>query len=369
MLLLGGVNPVYSLPPGAGFAEALAKVDFVVSFASLPDETSERAHLILPDHTPLESWGDAAPQPGVRSLVQPACGRSSTRRRSATRCSRWARAMGDRRRRAASGRELPLRARGGLVGHRLPRGPGARRRLRGGAPRRRAPGVGERRTDRVQGAPVRGRRGPTLVLPVPSPLLHDGRGANLPWLQETPDPVTKIAWQSWAEISHETAKALGVERGDVLAVETSFGRVEVPALPRGGIRDDVIAIAIGQGHSVGRCASHAARGPSGRGARRERDHAAAPAHRRDRRARLAHRARQGLRAPAPTRGSRSSSSPTTSAAPARASRVSLASLAAGGGAAHGGAGRGARRARQRTRSAGPTTPPTTRRPRAPIAGA
>jgi molybdopterin-containing oxidoreductase family iron-sulfur binding subunit len=100
-------------------------------------------------------------------------------------------------------------------------------------------------------------------MPVPSPLLHDGRGANLSWLQETPDPVTKVAWQSWAEISHETAKALGVERGDLLAVETATGRVELPALPRGGIRDDVIAIAIGQGHSVGRFASHTAEGRPG----------------------------------------------------------------------------------------------------------
>ena len=42
-----------------------------MSFASIPDETSARADLVLPDHTPLESWGDAAPRPGVRSLVQP----------------------------------------------------------------------------------------------------------------------------------------------------------------------------------------------------------------------------------------------------------------------------------------------------------
>jgi molybdopterin-containing oxidoreductase family iron-sulfur binding subunit len=107
-------------------------------------------------------------------------------------------------------------------------------------------------------APPFEEAGPYLVLPVPSPLLHDGRGANLSWLQETPDPVMKVAWQSWAEISHETAKTLGVERGDVVAVETGAGRALLPALPRGGIRNDVIAIAIGQGHSVGYFASHAA---------------------------------------------------------------------------------------------------------------
>ena len=71
VLLIHDSNPVYSLPPAAGFVEALEKVDFVVSFASLADETAQKADLILPDHTPMEAWGDAAPRPGVRSLVQP----------------------------------------------------------------------------------------------------------------------------------------------------------------------------------------------------------------------------------------------------------------------------------------------------------
>jgi hypothetical protein len=88
VLLLHGGDPVYSLPPGAGFVEALGKVGFVVSFASIPDETSEQAHLILPDNTPLESWGDAAVRASARWCSR-VCGRCSTRRLSATRCSRW----------------------------------------------------------------------------------------------------------------------------------------------------------------------------------------------------------------------------------------------------------------------------------------
>jgi molybdopterin-containing oxidoreductase family iron-sulfur binding subunit len=105
--------------------------------------------------------------------------------------------------------------------------------------------------------------GSFLLLPVPSPLLSDGRGANLPWLQETPDPVMKVTWQSWAEISHASAKALGVEYGDVLSVRTSAGEVELPVVPRGGIRDDVIAVSIGQGHSVGFYASRTEGGRPG----------------------------------------------------------------------------------------------------------
>jgi molybdopterin-containing oxidoreductase family iron-sulfur binding subunit len=72
VLLLAGVNPVFTLPEGERFRKALEKVPLVVSFASFPDETADAAHLILPDHTFLESWGDYEPWEGVRGLQQPA---------------------------------------------------------------------------------------------------------------------------------------------------------------------------------------------------------------------------------------------------------------------------------------------------------
>jgi molybdopterin-containing oxidoreductase family iron-sulfur binding subunit len=254
LLLIHGSNPAYSLPPDAGFASALDRVDTVVSFASCPDETSERAHLILPDHSPLESWGDAAPRPGVRSLVQPTIRPLYDTQALGDTLLQTARALGDE---VAGG--LPAGsfrsvlesawsdtdfraalARGGVFDEPAPP-----------AAVEVAPEVAELefKEPRLEGD------GPYALVAYPSPLLHDGRGANLPWLQETPDPVTKIAWQSWAEVSRKTARKLGVVAGDVVAVETAAGRVEVPVLPRGGIRDDVVAVAIGQGHVVGRFAS------------------------------------------------------------------------------------------------------------------
>jgi anaerobic selenocysteine-containing dehydrogenase len=71
VLIVHGVDPVHTLPAKAGFVEALESVKLVVSTASMPDETTAKATLILPDHTAMESWGDAAPRAGVRSLVQP----------------------------------------------------------------------------------------------------------------------------------------------------------------------------------------------------------------------------------------------------------------------------------------------------------
>jgi molybdopterin-containing oxidoreductase family iron-sulfur binding subunit len=261
LLLIHDSNPAYSLPPAAGFVEALEKVGFVVSFASLADETAQKADLILPDHTPMESWGDAAPRSGVRSLVQPTIRPLYETQALGDTLLAAARAMGDRvaaRLPAGSFRDVleaawadtdwrEALARGGVWAVPAPSAADL------------APSAARLDFEEPQ---LEGG-GPYALLPVPSPLLYDGRGANLPWLQETPDPVTKIAWQSWAEVSRETAEKLGVEEGDVVAIETSFGRAEVPVLPRGGIRDDVVALAIGQGHSVGLFASREGDGRPG----------------------------------------------------------------------------------------------------------
>jgi len=69
---------------------------------------------------------------------------------------------------------------------------------------------------------------------------------------------------SWAEISKQTAEKLGVKFGDVVRVETGTGAaLELPAYPRGGVRHDVVAIAIGQGHTEGLYASMANDGAPG----------------------------------------------------------------------------------------------------------
>jgi len=253
VLLIHDADPLYSLSPSTGFAEALAKVPVVVSFASMPDETSTKAHLILPNHTAAESWGDASPRPGVRSIVQPTFRPLYDTRALVDTLLDLGRAIGDDVKaklpdgsfhqilqQAYAGTDWRATlARGGVFEPM----PLASVSLAGGVSKLE---VAE---------PLLEGDGEFALVAYPSPLLYDGRGANLPWLQEVPDPVTKIAWQSWIEVSEGTAAKLGVEVGDVVAVETPFGKFEAPVLPRGALRDDVVAVAIGQGHTVGSYAS------------------------------------------------------------------------------------------------------------------
>lgn len=69
-ILVHGADPVFSLPNGEQFAQALKRVPFVVSFASFFDQTSAQADLILPDHTDLEKWQESASPPTFAFSLQ-----------------------------------------------------------------------------------------------------------------------------------------------------------------------------------------------------------------------------------------------------------------------------------------------------------
>ncbi len=249
VLLIHDSNPVYSLPPALGFASALKKVGTVVSFASLRDETSEAASLVLPDHSPMESWGDAAPRPGVRSLIQPTVRPLLDTQALGDTLLDLGRALGGsmpegsfRQVVEANWSDVNWRdalGRGGVFSD-VPAQPvsvsGDFSGLGAGRPR-------------IEG------QGEFTLVAFPHHFLGDGRGAALPWLQEIPDPVTRLQWNSWVEMSFATAEKLGVGFGDVVEVTTPTGTLEVSVFPRGGIRDDTIAIPFGQGHSVGLYAS------------------------------------------------------------------------------------------------------------------
>jgi molybdopterin-containing oxidoreductase family iron-sulfur binding subunit len=87
------------------------------------------------------------------------------------------------------------------------------------------------------------------VLPYASLHFYDGRGANRPWLQEIPDPVTKAAWASWAEVHPDTAKAIGAADGQLVTVESMHGRLDASLITNSQLRPGVVAIPIGQGHT------------------------------------------------------------------------------------------------------------------------
>ncbi|HEY7878462.1 MAG TPA: 4Fe-4S dicluster domain-containing protein, partial [Gemmatimonadaceae bacterium] len=250
LLMVRGVNPVFTSPKSAKVAEALAKVPFKVSFSSYPDETTELCDLVLPDHHAIESWGDAQPVPQVISLQQPGMDPVYDTRQTADVLLQ----VGKGNAKAAAQFAAPNYMR--WLIERYPGGtaaftPALQKGLGTGTlPHRTMPA----RSAPPNGAPSTGAGDFSLVV-YPSASLGDGSGANKPWLQEFPDPVTKVFWQSWVEVNQQTAERLGIDSGDVLRVESPQGALELPAYVFMGIHADTVAVAFGQGHtSYGRYA-------------------------------------------------------------------------------------------------------------------
>ena len=248
VLMVRGVDLVYTMPGGMNVRDAIAKVPFKVSFSCYPDETTDLCDLVLPDHHALEQWGASEPIRGTISLQQPTMDPVFDTR--ATSDILFGMRQGLTENEAREGfRGWMISQLGGpaVLTSALPRGMVNGTLALGPRPARTAAAV------RAPAPPADNR--PFHLVVYASSVLGDGSGANKPWLQELPDPVSKIAWQSWVEIHPLTAKRMGVEPGDHLRVETSSGSVTAPAYPYLGIREDTVAIALGRGQkSYGRYA-------------------------------------------------------------------------------------------------------------------
>jgi molybdopterin-containing oxidoreductase family iron-sulfur binding subunit len=247
VLLVHGANPVYTAPQ-VGLADALGQQSLrVVSFSSHADETTAYAHLVLPDHTPFESWGDAEPVRGSRRLQQPTVRPLFDTRAFGDVLIELARRLGKGDTLPASFEEA-LRAeyadwpaalqRGGVFDG----GSGsAAPVVESAAP---APDLGGLR---FEAAEITGE-GDLDLLVYPSLQFYDGRSARAPMLQEIPNPVTKLTWGSFAELHPDTARALGVREFDVVRVSTDAGSVELPVVLNQALHPRAVAIEAGQGH-------------------------------------------------------------------------------------------------------------------------
>ncbi|MCA0376509.1 MAG: 4Fe-4S dicluster domain-containing protein [Gemmatimonadetes bacterium] len=240
-----GANPAHFMPKASKFAEAFAKVPFKVSFSTVPDETTQLCDLVLPDNHWLESWGDAVTTNGQLGLQQPTLDPVFDTRATTDVLLELA-----KKDQAIAAKYTAANFRSWYAS-KFPGGGAAfttalTKASVSGAPLAKATTVTAGAT---AGAATEGV-GDTFVHITISPTLGDGEGANKPWLQELPDPVTKIAWQSWVEVHPSTAKKLGVKEGMHLTVETSAGKVTAPAYIYMGVRPDTVAVSLGLGHTA-----------------------------------------------------------------------------------------------------------------------
>ena len=269
VLILNNTNPVFHMPAAANFEEALAKIPLIVSLSSFLDETTALASLILPSHTYLESWGDDTPEPGVGfsvgSVSQPVVAPLYNTRATGDIILGLARGMG-------LDAEFPWSSMEDYQKE------GWRKIYQRGSPDTtvenfesfwtavvKAGVWGEATRDKqpsftldssviddiAVAAPTFSGSDdeyPFVLHPYLSNSLHDGRGANLPWMQELPDPLTGVVYGSWVELNPTTAEKLKLREGDVVELVSSTGRLAAPVFVYPAIMPNVVAMPIGQGH-------------------------------------------------------------------------------------------------------------------------
>jgi len=252
LLILGG-NPVWHLPAEIDFPGIIARAKTSLYFGTHADETAELCTWRAPLAHYLESWGDARAADGTVSIVQPLIEPLFGGR---TVGEVVARLIGDD---VTSAYDLVRRTFRAAFGTEGDWETAWRQSLHDGVvansawvreTRAVAPPTDGRRADALQA--VAGQRPPRdgafeLVF-APDYKLYDGRFANNGWLQELPDPITKLTWDNAALVSPADAERLGIRKyGDVLRVELAGRRVDLPAYILPGHADGTITLPLGYG--------------------------------------------------------------------------------------------------------------------------
>jgi anaerobic selenocysteine-containing dehydrogenase len=268
-LIIHGINPVFELPSTFGFASALAKVPLVISFSSFPDETAAQSDYVLPDHTGLESFGYQRILPGadreIYSAAQPVVAPLYNTKATVDVLLGAVHAVGGNlatRVNYTDEVDFLQKKLVPLVAH----SDGsysapeiftfwAKFLQYGGwwhnAPALLAPkaaGFLDQALPAVNPLPAASPGQLNLV--VYPTQLGDGSGANRPWLQETPDPMTTVTWGTWVEIHPDTAKTLGITDDDVVNITSPAGTIQVSVYRYPAIRPDTVGIPFGQGHEA-----------------------------------------------------------------------------------------------------------------------
>jgi len=302
-IILYNCNPAYTTPAKLKFAEALSKVSYKISLASRSDETTALCDLICPDHNYLESWNDHNPRKGCYSLQQPTISPLfvKTKNYDGTRQAQqsiltWAGNQTDYHAFLTNNWKTMFNNAGDPLtfwnqslhdGTICVEGVAAAEEKKedkksekhdmhkAGA----VPVAGkkeEKKEEEESGskidlsaaasaiAAMKGKE--TEVVFYESTALGSGTLANLPWLQELPDPITKITWDNCITMNPEDMKGKYnvLERFDQLEDEPDTALVTIdgvalealPVFPQPGQALGTIGIALGYGRSnSGKCAN------------------------------------------------------------------------------------------------------------------
>ncbi len=249
LLVLDG-NPAYNAPAELELAKALEEVETQIHLGSYRDETARRCTWHLPQAHFLESWGDGRAYDGTYGVVQPLIeplwdgktdiellalltGNTTPDPQALVRQTaqgilgedgfqpKWRQLLHD---------GLAAETRWPVV---MPETPAKKGSLLGS---------GEILTSRLNDQ--------LEIVFTSDSKVHDGRFANNGWLQEMPDPITRLTWGNAAIVSPATAKWLGVQDSTLVKLKLAEREIEIPAYILPGQADGSVAVALGYGRTA-----------------------------------------------------------------------------------------------------------------------
>ena len=283
-VLIHNVNPVYSLPNGVAFKDALSRVSLSVSFSDRVDETAAACKVIAPDHHFLESWLDANPRKGHFTLGQPTINPLFKSRQVLESLLTWAGNTTNAHDYISKIWETTIfpsssgyitfidfwykSLHDGVIASAAPvvaiadplTTSTASESIKITAIAVTAP-VAVVNTDITSAASAilakSGRTSGIELVIYQKTGAGTGNQANNPWLQELPDPITKVTWDNYVLMNPEEMKEKGFntimgqeQESDVVEVKSGTTSVQLPVVAQPGIPKGVIAIALGYGRTA-----------------------------------------------------------------------------------------------------------------------
>ena len=252
VLIANNVDPIYSYHKGEDFKKSLSKVPYVIAVADKKNEMYKAAKAVIPVANWLESWGDIEPQTGVYSLMQPTIQKIYKSRQIEESLLVWKNGKNN----AANNYYDYLKANATSI--------------LGVTSFNKALYNGINASSNATTLSYAGGNGAQAVAELsgfkPSDLelvlytktaMGDGTQANNPWLQELPDPITRMSWDNYLTMSPKDAERLGIDNDlnarmqlDGSLVNLTVNGVtikDVPVFVQPGQADGSVGLALGYG--------------------------------------------------------------------------------------------------------------------------